>query len=112
VVSQYAALAALELAQSDLAVYRTEYERRRDLICRLFRELAEAFSFVRPVAAYYLFPRILLAHESSWAFAIDVLEQVHVAVVPGLAFGPAGEGHIRLCFARSTEDIEEGMRRF
>ena len=111
VVSQYAALAALDLAQSDIARYAKEYERRRDVICEHFDRLSKAFSYAKPVAAYYLFPKIVLPHTDARSFAIDMLEKTHVAVVPGSAFGPQGEGHIRICFARSVEDIEEGMRR-
>lgn len=111
VVSQYAALAALELAGADIAQYCRAYQQRRDIMCQRIAEMGECFRFAMPVAAYYLFPKICVPHESSRAFAIDLLEKAHVAVVAGSAFGPAGEGHIRMCFARNTEDIEEGMRR-
>lgn len=111
VVSQYAALAALELAQSDLEEYRRSYEQRRNVITQWMDAMPEAFSYAQPVAAYYLFPKLLLPHESVRIFAFELLEQAHVAVVPGSAFGPEGEGHIRLCFARGLEDIDEGMRR-
>ncbi len=111
VVSQYAALAALELAQADLEQYRKAYAQRRDVITHWMDSMPKAFSYARPVAAYYLFPKFLFPHESARAFALALLEHAHVAVVPGSAFGPQGEGHIRLCFARGLEDIEEGMRR-
>ncbi len=111
VVSQYAALAALDLAQSDIAEYRLEYERRRDTICKCFDLLSGAFTYTKPVASYYLFLKILLPHRDAKSFALDLLNQAQVAVVPGSAFGPQGEGHVRVCFARSMEDIMEGMKR-
>ena len=47
----------------------------------------------------------------SWKFALDLLKSAQVAVVPGIAFGPNGEGHIRINFGRSEEDINEAMDR-
>ena len=75
----------------------------------------------RPTGAFYVFPDIS-AHlgkrsatgrtiDSSIAFAEALLEDALVSVVPGSAFGDAGEGHVRLSFACSTDTIEEGCRR-
>jgi len=112
VVSQYAALAALEMAEEELARYREIYKKRRDLICRRLDKLKNIFEYQKPNSAYFVFPRIkkeilqkITPDGGSWQFAIELLEKAKVATVPGTAFGPSGENHIRMCFGRSEEDI-------
>ena len=125
VVSQYAALAALEMAEEELAKYHAIYKKRRDLICRRLDKLKNIFEYQKPDSAYFVFPRInkevlkkialdppasnreaIRAGGGSWQFAIELLEKAKVATVPGAAFGPSGEDHIRMCFGRSEEDID------
>ena len=110
VISQYAAIGALDFADKEVESFRQEYQRRRDLICRHLDELSDFFSYQKPNSSYFVFPKILKT-KNSWKFALDLLEKAHVAVVPGLAFGPSGEGHIRMSFGRSEKDINEAMRR-
>jgi aminotransferase len=112
VVSQYAALAALEMADSELAKYHAIYKKRRDLICRRLDNLKDVFEYQKPDSAYFVFPRIkdkiqqkIAPDGGSNQFAIELLEKAKVATVPGAAFGPNGENHIRMCFGRSEEDI-------
>ena len=112
VVSQYAALAALEMADSELAKYHAIYKSRRDLICQRLDKLKDIFEYQRPDSAYFVFPRIkenvlqkIAPGGGSREFAIELLEKAKVATVPGAAFGPVGENHIRMCFGRSEEDI-------
>jgi len=118
VVSQYAALAALEMADRNLAKYREIYKKRRDLICRRLDKLDRVFEYQKPDSAYFVFPRIkekylqkIGENSASWQFAIELLEKAKVAMVPGAAFGPGGEGHVRMCFGRSEEDINEAFDR-
>lgn len=73
-------------------------------------DLAEFFSYSRPSGAYFVFPK-LLPKRDSWQFAQDLLEKAHVAVVPGVAFGPNGESHIRISFGRTEQDIERAFDR-
>ena len=112
VVSQYAALAALEMADDELVKYHTIYKNRRDLICRRLDKLKNVFEYQKPDSAYFVFPRIkedilqkIIPNGGSKEFAIELLEKAKVATVPGAAFGPVGENHIRMCFGRSEEDI-------
>jgi len=105
VVSQYAALAALEMADEELARYHKIYKNRRDLICRRLDKLSDIFEYQEPDSAYFVFPRIRAGGDSK-QFAIELLERAKVATVPGVAFGPSGENHIRVCFGRSEEDID------
>ena len=122
VISQYAAMGALEMGDKDIEFFNREYKKRRDLICRRLDKLAHIFSYVKPTSAYYVFPRIVktdfdfgtlqdCADSLSWRFAIGILERAQVATVPGVAFGPSGEGHLRMSFGRSEEDINRAFDR-
>ncbi len=110
VISQYAAIGALDFADKEVEKFRHEYQCRRDLICRHLDELSDSFFYQKPNSSYFVFPKILKS-KNSWKFALDLLEKAHVAVVPGLAFGPSGEGYIRMSFGRSEKDINEAMKR-
>ena len=104
VISQYAAMGALEMGEQDVKNFNKQYKERRDLICKRLDELNTIFSYVRPKSSYYVFPKFN-KKVSSWQFAIDLIEKTQVAVVPGSAFGPNGESHIRMSFGRSIKDI-------
>lgn len=110
VISQYAAIGALDFADNEIEKFRQKYQERRELICRHLDDLKDIFSYQRPNSSYFVFPKILKS-KNSWHFALNLLEKAHVAVVPGLAFGPSGEGHIRMSFGRSEKDINEAMKR-
>jgi aminotransferase len=122
VISQYAALAALDFGDEEIKKFRDEFAKRRDLICRHLDELQRCFSYQKPEGAYFVFPKIAakLTRDltqnrreisPSWRFALDLLKKARVAVVPGIAFGPSGEGHIRMSFGRSEKDINEAFKR-
>jgi len=121
VVSQYAAMGALEMASADVKEFNRQYLERRDLICRRLDRLNKVFSYVKPTSAYYVFPKIKteeinMAGEEgkkgpSWQFALWLLDKIQVAVVPGVAFGPNGENHIRISFGRSKNDINRAFDR-
>jgi len=131
VISQYAAMAALDFADKEIEEFRQKYQERRDLICQHLDDLPDFFSYQKPQGSYFVFPKIIQYKEvrphkinrqfreveppkiksTSWNFAIDLLNKAQVAVVPGLAFGPSGEGHIRMSFGRSEKDINEAMKR-
>ena len=68
-------------------------------------------SCLEPQGAFYTFPSIKGLGMSSEEFAERLLLEEKVAIVPGSAFGPSGEGHIRCCYAVSTEEIEEALAR-
>ena len=110
VISQYAGLGALEMGESDVRKFREKYEKRRDLICSRLDEMKDIFTYIKPNSAYYIFPRVKNAPDSQ-KFALDLLERAQVAVVPGIAFGPSGEGHIRMSFGRSEKDINTAFDR-
>ncbi|MFA5925726.1 MAG: pyridoxal phosphate-dependent aminotransferase [Parcubacteria group bacterium] len=124
VVSQFAAMGALEMAREDVSYFKEYFKKRRDLTCKRLDKLSHVFEYQKPDSAYFVFPKIKddflkkfasgmpvanrkETRESggSWQLAIELLEKAKVAVVPGAAFGPSGENHIRMCFGRSEEDI-------
>lgn len=115
VISQYAAMGALEMGENDVKRFIGEFKKRRDLICSRLDKLKRFFSYVKPNSAYYVFPKIINSLKgenfSSWQFALNLLNKIQVAVVPGIAFGPKGEGHTRMSFGRSEWDINEAFDR-
>jgi aminotransferase len=110
VVSQFAAMGALEMGQKEVDAFNREYKARRDLICARLDRLSGVFSYVRPQSSYYVFPRYSEKMDSR-TYAFKLLDEAHVACVPGRAFGPCGEGHVRLSFGRSRADINEAFDR-
>jgi aminotransferase len=105
--SQYAAISALRNGDDDIERMREEYNmRRRMLVDGLNNIGLECFE---PEGAFYVFPDITAFGLSSLEFAQRLLEEKHVAVVPGIAFGD--DRCIRLSYACSMENIEEGLQR-
>jgi aminotransferase len=108
-VAQDAALVALVDGEPEVERMRAEYDRRRRLlVAGLNRIGLETFE---PRGAFYVFPRITSTGLDSETFARRLLEEEHVAVIPGTAFGPSGEGHVRACYATSYEKLEEALVR-
>lgn len=114
VVSQYAAIAALELGEPFIAQFREEFRRRRARIIERLDALPRVFDYQKPNASYFAFPRVkdtVTMARDSRALAADILERARVAVVPGVAFGPSGEAHLRFCYAREIDDIDRAFDR-
>jgi aminotransferase len=107
--AQYAGLAALEQGEDFIAEMLAEYDRRRRLLVDGLR--AVGLPTFEPGGAFYSFPDIRGTGLDSEAFSELLLEDERVAVVPGSAFGAAGEGYIRACYASSYEDIERALER-
>lgn len=108
-VSQYAALEALTNGADDAQPMREAYRERRDFV---FGKLLEmGLQVERPEGAFYIFPSIESFGLSSMDFTMKLLEQERVAVVPGDAFSPYGEGYIRLSYAYSMHTLNEGLQR-
>lgn len=107
--SQYAGIEALTTSRRAPEVMNKSYVERRDYMYD--RLISMGLSVVKPTGAFYIFPSIEGTGLTSWAFATDLLEQEHVAVVPGSAFTEYGEGFIRISYANSMETLVEGMDR-
>jgi len=114
VVSQYAAIAALRYGETALKEFQNEFRKRRDYTIQRLDKLSNIFDYQLPLASYFVFPRIKSTVNfaaDSKKLAYDILDKAHVAVVPGSAFGPSGESHIRISFGGEMERIKEGMDR-
>ncbi len=108
-VAQDAALVAITEGEPEVARMLAEYDRRRRLVVDRFNAMGlETFE---PRGAFYAFPRITSTGLDAETFSRRLLEEEHVAVVPGSAFGPSGDQHVRACYATSYERLEEAMDR-
>ena len=106
---QVGAQAALTSSQDCVREMVAEFDRRRR---RLMSRLDEiGITYVRPRGAFYIFPSIKKFGFTSVQFADFLFQKARVAVVPGDAFGPGGEGYVRISYCASEEEIEEGMER-
>jgi aspartate/methionine/tyrosine aminotransferase len=110
-ISQIAGMAALAHAPDHLAGFINILSARRTLICQRLDQLPHVFSYSKPQAAYYVFPRILVAHENSCDFSIQLLETIGVSLTPGSAFGPSGEHHVRMAYCVDDGVINEAFDR-
>jgi aminotransferase len=109
VLSQKAAVEALENGGPDMDRMRESYRRRRNLICGRLNDMGLTCHV--PDGAFYAFPDIRATGLSSREFALRLLEEENVACVPGTAFGAAGEGFLRCCYATDVDLIKEAMDR-
>jgi aminotransferase len=107
--AQDAAIEALTRADSYVGEMVGEYDRRRRLIVAGLNRLG--LKTFEPRGAFYAFPNISASGMDDETFAETLLREEHVAVVPGNAFGPGGEGFVRACYATAYEQIEEALRR-
>ncbi|HEU4964294.1 MAG TPA: aminotransferase A [Bacilli bacterium] len=109
-ISQQAALEALTAGVDDALPMRDEYHKRRDYCYD--RLLAMGLELPgKPEGAFYLFPSIRHTGQTSLEFATGLLHEEKVAVVPGDAFSPLGEGYVRLSYAYSMEVLQEALDR-
>ncbi|GHO97472.1 aminotransferase [Reticulibacter mediterranei] len=110
-ISQIAALAALQGPQHCVTFFKNEFGKRRDLVCKRLDNLNKFFSYCRPEGTFYIFPRLQLFDIDAMQFALELLHEAQVCVIPGCAFGPDENLHIRLSFSIGLEDIQIGFDR-
>ena len=112
-VSQYAALAALKGPSDCVVKFRNKYLLARDLMCERLDDLSSVFEYKKPGGSYLMFPKILLKEGKidSTTFCKKLLREAKVSTTPGIAFGPTGEGHLRLSFCVSEEMINKAFDR-
>jgi aminotransferase len=108
-VAQDAALAALQGGEPAVQAMVAEYYRRRRLLVDGLNRLG--LPTFEPRGAFYAFPDISSTGLTSDEFTEQLLREEKVAVVPGSAFGPSGEGHVRMCYATAFEQIEVALER-
>jgi aminotransferase len=109
IVSQEAAIEALRHGKASMIAMREQYRLRRNFLVHGLRHLG--LSCFEPRGAFYLFPNISATGKSSHDFAMGLLKHEKVAVVPGTAFGPSGEGCVRCSYATGMEQLEIAVER-
>ena len=107
---QWAGVAALREAQDESRGFRTVFAERRRIMIDGLRAIGLGVGF-EPTGAFYVLANAKRYTRDSVRFAFDILEESHVAVTPGAAFGPNAEGYLRFSYAASVDRIQEGLRR-
>ena len=107
--SQYAAIEALRHGDDDVKEMCEAYNQRRRYLLHTFKQMG--LPCFEPFGAFYVFPCIKEFGMSSDEFALRLLEEEKVAVVPGTAFGDSGEGFLRISYAYSIESLKEAIGR-
>ena len=109
IVSQDAAVEALEHGTEDMMMMREQYRLRRNFIVKSFNELG--LDCHMPEGAFYAFPCVRKTGLTSKEFAVKLLEAQRVAMVPGTAFGASGEGYCRASYCAAMPDLEKAVER-
>lgn len=108
-ISQYAAIEALEQGDEDIKAMRESYDQRRKFLYHELKRLG--LPCFEPQGAFYMFPNIQEFNLSSNDFALKLLQEEKVAVVPGDSFGDCGEGFVRISYAASLQNLKEATNR-
>jgi aminotransferase len=112
VVSQYAALMALQGPQDCITAFRNNYLSTRNLMCERLDRLTHVFEYQKPGGSYLMFPKIMTDEgRDSTAFCKRLLQEARVSATPGIAFGPTGQNHLRLSFCVPDEMINKAFDR-
>ncbi len=108
-ISQDAALMALQQESEEIAHMLREFDKRRLLIYNTFVDLGIPCN--KPQAAFYVFPNVSCLGMDGDMFCSRFLDEYYVACVPGSEFGPNAKNNIRISYATSLEQCQEGMNR-
>jgi len=108
---QKAGLAALKGPWEDVKRFREEYRKRRDFLAKELNDI-DGVSCALPEGAFYLFPNISDVCEDSVKFCEGLLKEERVAVYPGIAYGKAGEGHVRIALVKPIEELKRCAEAF
>lgn len=109
IMSQYAAVDALKNCLEDVENMRKSYEQRRNLMVKGFTDMG--LRVINPDGAFYLFVDIRKTGITSEDFAMKLIEEQKIAVVPGNVFGAGGEGYVRCCYATEINKLKEALKR-
>lgn len=109
IMAQYGALESLRSGLGEMEEMKKSYWRRRNYMYDALNAIG--LSVARPEGAFYIFPSIDITGKTSEQFAVELLEQEKVAVIPGDVFGRGGEGHVRICYATDFNFLKESIRR-
>jgi aminotransferase len=109
-VSQRAAIAALRLDETIINTMVAEFRARRNQAYEALKDLS-GVRVHKPAGTFYIFPDISLITNNSFQFALDLLKEEQVVVVPGETFGPSGKGCVRLALTVNRERLSMAMER-
>jgi aminotransferase len=109
-MAQMAAVTALEGPQDAVNMMVERYRARRDLMVEGLNQIP-GISVIKPGGAFYLFVNIKELGKSSHQFATELLQKAGVMTVPGSGFGHAGEGYLRICYAKNDELLQKALER-
>lgn len=104
---QWGALEAMRMPREPLVERREEYRQRRDILVQALNDVGLECS--PPAGAFYAFPKCTRIHKNSRKAAEILLDQAHIATIPGVAFGAQGEGHLRFSYSIGMQPIEAGI---
>ncbi len=107
--SQYGSITALKDCDDDIEYMRRQYDIRRKYCVRKLNEMG--LKTFEPRGAFYVFPNITGYGMTSDEFCEALLQEKHVAIIPGNAFGACGEGFARISYAYSIDHLREAMKR-
>jgi len=110
-ISQKAVIVALRHPQNSVTEFVRKLLKNRELMCQKLEQLKDLFEYQKPKGSYYILVKYKIPKINSFDLALKILYQAQVITIPGAAFGPTGEGHLRFSFACSPEEIEEGFKR-
>ena len=108
-ITQYAALEALTNGRDDAEHMKQEYLKRMNYVYDRLNQIG--LNVEKPAGAFYIFPSIKKYNMTSFDFAMTLVKEAGLAVVPGSAFSTYGEGYVRLSFAYSLDTLEKGLDR-
>ncbi|MBR2792285.1 MAG: aminotransferase class I/II-fold pyridoxal phosphate-dependent enzyme, partial [Erysipelotrichaceae bacterium] len=107
--SQYAAIEAVNNGDNDIAEMALSFKQRRNYIVKELNRIG--LKTHMPEGAFYVFPSIKVTGLSSEEFCEKLLDEENLALVPGNAFGQAGEGYVRISYAYSLDEIKIAISR-
>ncbi|MDG6906946.1 MAG: pyridoxal phosphate-dependent aminotransferase [Nitrososphaerota archaeon] len=109
-INQYAGLEALIGPQDSVGKMISAFAKRRDILVKGLNEFS-GFKCPTPRGAFYTFPNVKETGMTSDQLAMKIIDEAHVAVVPGSSFGKQGEGYLRIAYANSAENIQNALAR-
>ena len=113
-ISQKAIITALKQKQKSKKSVKELIKKmsfNRKLMCQKLDKLAEIFEYQKPMGAYYILVKVKIPKINSFKLTLKILREAHIITIPGAAFGPNGEGHLRFSFAGETKEIKKGFQR-
>jgi aminotransferase len=107
--AQYAAVEALRSCDDAVEEMRRAFDQRRKYVISRFNDLG--MNCFEAAGAFYVFPECPPGREDDEAFAEELIREQNVALVPGRVFGESGEGHLRVSYAASMNDLKTALNR-